>query len=239
VDVAARPVAYLDRMNAKLHLATAPSVSPEPEDAPIRVVLADDHSLVRRSLRLLLAGEADVDVVAEACDIATVLRHAHGHAPHVLVLDLQAPGGTSIEAIRRLHELIPATAIVVLTMEPSPAFAQRALDSGAVGFVLKDRADTELPAAVRCAAKGEEYVSPRVATALEARRRTLDDGLSPRETEILRLIALGYTSSEIACIVHLSRRTVETHRASIHRKLGLSKRAELVQLALRRHLIGA
>jgi two-component system, NarL family, response regulator NreC len=178
-------------------------------------------------------------VVAEACDIATVLRHVHGHAPHVLVLDLQAPGGSSIEAIRRLHELAPDTAIVVLTMEQSPAFAQRALDSGAAGFVLKDRADTELPAAVRCAVRGEEYVSPRVAAALDARRRTVDDGLSPRETEILRLIALGYTSSEIACMVHLSRRTVETHRANIHRKLGLSKRAELVQLALRRHLISA
>jgi two-component system response regulator NreC len=226
-------------MTAKLHLATAPGVSPESEDAPIRVVLADDHALVRRSLRLLLAGEDDVDVVAEACDIATVLRHVHGHAPHVLVLDLQAPGGSSIEAIRRLHELVPRLAIVVLTMEQSPAFAQRALESGAVGFVLKDRADTELPAAVRCAMHGEEYVSPRVAAALEARRRAVEDGLSPRETEILRLIALGYTSSEIACMVHLSRRTVETHRANIHRKLGLSKRAELVQVALRRHLIGA
>lgn len=226
-------------MTANLHLATAPGVSPELEDPPIRVVLADDHALVRRSLRLLLAGEDDLDVVAEACDIATVVRHVHGNAPHVLVLDLQAPGGTSIDAIRRLHELIPKTAIVVLTMEQSPAFAQRALDSGAVGFVLKDRADTDLPAAVRCVAQGGEYVSPRVAAALEARRRSLDDGLSPRETEILRLIALGYTSSEIACMVHLSRRTVETHRANIHRKLGLSKRAELVQVALRRHLIGA
>jgi two-component system response regulator NreC len=227
-------------MTAKLHLATAPAgVAPESEDAPIRVVLADDHALVRRSLRLLLAGEDDVDVVAEACDIATVLRHVHGHAPHVLVLDLQAPGGSSIEAIRRLHELVPDTAIVVLTMEQSPAFAQRALESGASAFVLKDRADTDLAAAVRCAVQGDEYVSPRVAAALEARRRTVDDGLSPRETEILRLIALGYTSNEIACMVHLSRRTVETHRANIHRKLGLSKRAELVQLALRRHLIGA
>jgi len=128
----------------------------------------------------------------------------------------------------------------VLTMEQSPAFAQRALESGAVGFVLKDRADTELPAAVRRAMRGEEYVSPRVAAGLEARRRVVDeDGLSPRETEVLRLIALGYTSTEIACMVHLSRRTIETHRANIHRKLGLSTRAQLVDLALRRHLIGA
>ncbi len=229
-------------MQVKLHLATVPNgnASTEQELAPIRVLLADDHALVRRSLRLLLDGEDDVDVVAEACDIATVLRHVHGHAPNVLVLDLQTPGGSSIEAIRRLHELVPNLAIIVLTMEPSPAFAQRALDSGAVGFVLKDRADTELPAAVRRAVHGEEYVSPRVAAGLDARRRVVEgDGLSPRESEILRLIALGYTSSEIAGMVHLSRRTVETHRANIHRKLGVSTRAELVQHALRRHLIGA
>jgi len=227
-------------MNAHLSLAAAPDAIAAPAHEPIRVVVADDHALVRRSLRLLLAGEDDVEVVAEACDIATVLRHVHGHAPHVLVLDLQMPGGSSIEAIRRLHELAPNVAIVVLTMEQSPAFAQRALESGAVGFVLKDRADTELPAAVRRAMRGEEYVSPRVAAGLEARRRVVDqDGLSPRETEVLRLIALGYTSTEIACMVHLSRRTIETHRANIHRKLGLSTRAQLVDLALRRHLIGA
>lgn len=227
-------------MEANLSLATAPDANAARAHEPIRVLVADDHALVRRSLRLLLAGEDDVEVVAEACDIATVLRLIHGHAPHVLVLDLQTPGGSSIEAIRRLHELAPNLAIVVLTMEQSPAFAQRALESGAVGFVLKDRADTELPAAVRRVARGEEYVSPRVAAGLEARRRVVDgDGLSPRETEVLRLIALGYTSTEIACMEHLSRRTIETHRANIHRKLGLSTRAQLVDLALRRHLIGA
>src|SRR5437763_14548642 len=145
-------------MTANLHLATAPGgdASPEHEHAPIRVVLADEHALVRRSLRLLLDGEDGVDVVAEACDIAQVLRHVHGHAPNVLVLDLQTPGGSSIEAIRRLHDLVPNVAIVVLTMEESPAFAQRALDSGAVGFVLKDRSDTELPVALRRVVQGEE-----------------------------------------------------------------------------------
>jgi two-component system response regulator NreC len=227
-------------MEANLSLAAAPDANGARAHEPIRILVADDHALVRRSLRLLLAGEDDVEVVAEACDIATVLRHIHGHAPHVLVLDLQTPGGSSIEAIRRLHELAPNLAIVVLTMEQSPAFAQRALESGAVGFVLKDRADTDLPAAVRRVARGEEYVSPCVAAGLEARRRVVEgDGLSPRETEVLRLSALGYTSTEIASMVHLSRRTIETHRANIHRKLGLSTRAQLVDLALRRHLIGA
>jgi two-component system response regulator NreC len=201
-------------------------------------VLADDHVGVRRSLRLLLDGEQDVAVIAEAADLSTVLRHVHGRVPHVLVLDLQMPNGSSVETIRRLRDQVPDTEIVVLTMEASPLFAQQALDAGAVGFVLKDRADTELPAAVRCAAEGSEYVSSHVAAGLDALRRAVSgDGLSPRETEILRLIALGHTSAEIAGKLHLSRRTVETHRAHIYRKLGLATRAQLVQYALGRRLL--
>lgn len=228
-------------MRAHLHLASerGTALRADRATAPIRVVLADDHALVRRSLRLLLDGEDGLAVVAEAGDLSSVLRHVHGHVPNVLVLDLQMPGGSSIEAIRRLREQVPGTEIVVLTMEQSPAFAQRAIDAGAVGFVLKDRADTELPAAVRRAVRGEEYVSPHVAAGLDALRRMVNgDGLSPRETEVLRLIALGHTSAEIARKLHLSRRTIETHRASIHRKLGLATRAELVHFALRRHLVG-
>jgi two-component system, NarL family, response regulator NreC len=203
------------------------------------VVLADDHAGVRRNLRLLLDGEDDVEVIAEAADLSTVIHHVHGHLPHVLVLDLEMPNGSSIEAIRRLRSHVPDTEIVVMTMETSAVFAQQAIDAGAVGFVLKDRADGELPTAVRSAARGEEYISPHLAAGLEALRRSVhEDGLSPREIEVLRLIALGHTSAEIASKLHLSRRTVETHRARIHRKLGLGTRAELVRYALGRHLIG-
>jgi two-component system response regulator NreC len=203
------------------------------------VVLADDHSVVRRTLRRLLDTEEDVDVVAEAADLPTATRHVHAHVPHVLVLDLQMPNGSSLDMISRLRAQVPGTEIVVVTMETSPLFAQRAIDAGAVGFVLKERADCELSEAVRRAAKGREYVSPRVAAGLGALRRAVSgDGLSPRETEILRLIALGYTSAEIAVKLHLSNRTVETHRARIYRKLGLSTRAQLVRHALDRHLIG-
>jgi two-component system response regulator NreC len=205
----------------------------------IRVVLADDHYAVRRNLRLLLDSEQDVEVIAEAADISSVLRHVPMHVPHVLVLDLRLPNGSSIEAIRRLRAEVPETEIVVLTMEESPAFAHQALRAGAIGFVLKDKADYELPAAVRRAARGEEYVSSRVIAGLEGLRKAVDgDGLSPRESEILRLIALGFTSAEIAGQLHLSRRTVETHRAHIHRKLGVTTRAELVRYALRSRLIG-
>lgn len=229
-------------MSTHLHLAAAPAgtgYAPRPE-SPIRVVLADDHTVVRRSLRLLLDDHDDVEVVAEASDLSAVMRHVHGHMPHVLVIDLRLPNGSSIETIRRLREQVPRTEVVVLTMEESPVFAQQSLDAGAVGFVLKDRADSELLMAIRRAARGEEYVSARVAAGLDALRRAVDgDGLSPRETEVLRLIALGHTSAEIAAKLHLSRRTVETHRARIHRKLGLTTRAELVRFALRRRLIGA
>lgn len=228
-------------MPAHLSLAEAPRGPGGPALAsPIRVVLADDHAAVRRNLRLLLDAEEDVEVIAEATDLSMVMRHVHGHRPHVLVLDLRLPNGPSVETIRRLREQVPGTQIVVSTMEESPLFAQQALDAGAVAFVLKDRADTELLTAIRRASRGDEYVSPRVAAGLEALRKAVDgDGLSPRETEVLRLIALGHTSAEIAATLHLSRRTVETHRARIHRKLGLTTRAQLVQFALRRGLIGA
>jgi two-component system, NarL family, response regulator NreC len=205
---------------------------------PIRVVLADDHALIRRSLRLLLESEEGLEVVAEAEDLTTVLRHVHDRLPHVLVLDISMPDGSGIETIRRLREEVPSTEIVVLTMEDGPAFVQRALDAGAIGFVLKEFADVELHRAVRAAARGEQYVSPRVAASLESvRRATAGNELTAREAEVLRLIALGHTSAEIARKLHLSRRTVETHRARLHRKLGMSSRAELVRYALRRGLL--
>ena len=203
-------------------------------------MLADDHAMVRRTLRLVLESEQDVGVIAEAVDLSAVMRHVGRHVPHVLVLDLRLPNGSSIEMIRQLRARFPKTGVVVLTMEESPLFAQHAIDAGATGFVLKDRADTDLLIAVRLAARGEEYVSPRAASGLEALHRATDgDGLSERETEIVRMIALGHTSAEIAYQLHLSRRTVETHRARIHHKLGFKTRAELVQFALQRHLIAA
>lgn len=229
-------------MPRRLHLAAvSPDTgAPRRPAPPIRVVLADDHPVVRRSLRLLLDREDDVKVIAEAADLAGVARHVQGELPHVLVLDLSMPNGSSSATIGHLRRQVPETEIVVLTMEASALFAQQALDAGAVGFVLKDQADSELPAAVRAAAAGGEYVSPQVSAGLDALRRAVGrNGLSPRETEILRLIALGHTSGEIALKLHLSRRTVETHRAHIHRKLSTTTRAELVHYALARHLIGA
>jgi two-component system, NarL family, response regulator NreC len=139
---------------------------------PIRVVLADDHALTRRGLRRLLDGDDRIDVVAEANDLPAVARDVHGLTPHVLVIDLGMSNGTSIEAIRRLRRRVPGTEIVVLTMEDSTVFAQAALAAGAIGFVVKQDADSELTAGVLAAARGEEYVSLRVAGRLAALRRT-------------------------------------------------------------------
>jgi two-component system response regulator NreC len=157
-------------MLPRLHLAsspagTAPAVS---STLPIRVVLGDDHALMRRSLRLLLDGEQDVQVIAEASDLASVMRHVEDDPPQVLVLDLSMPDGSSIEAIGQLRERVPETQIVALTMEDNPVFAQRALAAGALGFVVKELADEELSEAVCAAARGEEYISPRMAPRLDA-----------------------------------------------------------------------
>jgi two-component system, NarL family, response regulator NreC len=223
------------------HLQLAPMRSaPEAAGAElaIRVVLADDHAIVRRSFRLLLDRERDIEVVAEALDLDSVVRDVERYAPHVLVLGIRTYNGSSVETIRDLRVRVPDTYIVVLTMDASSVLAKQALDAGAVGLVLKERADSDLPAAIRCAVHGEEFISTPVAVRLEALRQAQrKDGLSAREVEILRSIALGYTSREIADQLRLSRRTVESHRAHIHHKLGVATRAELVRYALECHLL--
>jgi len=230
---------HLRVAGAPADLASDGEVTPTPAAGPIRVVLTDDHVPMRRALRLMLDSERDVEVIAEAADHPTTVRHLHGHEPDVLVLDLGMTDGSGIETVRALTRRAPSTAIVVLTMEDDPTFAQRALGAGARAFVVKELADEELVEAVRAAAAGEDYVSPRVAARLDALHRTLTDNkLSQREVEVLRLIALGHTSVEIARRLSLSPRTIETHRANIHKKLGLRSRAELVRYCLQRGLIG-
>ena len=228
-------------MPAHLHLASdSLTEGAWTASRPIKVVLVVGHASARRSLRRLLDDADDVEVVAGAADVSEATTSmAHG-APAVLVVDLWLTNARSCAEISRLRRQLPDTEIVVLTMEESPLAAQKAIDAGAVGFVLKDRADSELLVAVRCAAAGEEFVSSRVAAGLDALRRAVGgDGLSPRETEVVRLIALGHTSAEIAAMLQLSRRTVETQRAKIYAKLAVTTRAELVRFALQRRLIGS
>jgi len=207
---------------------------------PIRLILADDHAVVRSGLRMLLDSESDFEVVAEASNIEDARRYVRGHHPNVLVLDLNMPGGSSLEAIPAIREESPDTEIVVLTMQQEPAFAREALRAGALGYVLKEAADDELVQAVRRAAVGESYLNPKLGARIAAEPPPgPPDDLSDREADVLRLIALGHTNAEIAAQLYLSVRTVETHRSHIQQKLRLTSRAELVGYALERGLISA
>ncbi len=199
------------------------------------VVLADDHAVVRRGLRMLVDAEPEMQVLAEAADTANAERMTRAHRPRVLVLDLNMGDGSSLEAIPRLRQHSPDTAIVVLTMQDDPAFARAALQAGALGFVLKEAAEEELLQAIRSAAAGETYLNPRLGAKIAAQPPAPEgppDGLSEREVEVLRLVALGHTNAEIAAELYLSARTVETHRAHVQQKLRINTRAELVRYAL-------
>jgi two-component system response regulator NreC len=209
----------------------------------IRIVLADDHGIVRAGLRLLLDADPDFDVVAEASDVDEALRAVLGHKPDVLVLDLNMPGEqSSLDAVQGVSDRSPATRTVILTMQEDPEYARRALRAGALGYVLKEAADVELVEAVRRAARGDTYLNPslgvRLAKTPELPAGPPDD-LSEREAEVLRLIALGHTNAEMGETLFLSVRTVESHRAHIQQKLGRSTRAELVRYALDHGLLDA
>jgi two-component system response regulator NreC len=206
----------------------------------VTILLADDHAVVRSGLRMLLEAEADLEVVAETGDVDSTRRSVLGHKPSVLVLDLNMPGGSSLDAIPGMLESSPQTAIVVLTMQEDPAFAREAMRAGAKGYVLKQAAGAELVQAVRATAGGGTWLNPELGARMAAAPSTPSGppgDLSERELEVLRLIALGHTNSEIAGQLYLSVRTVETHRSHIQRKLGVSTRAELVRYALDNDLI--
>jgi two-component system response regulator NreC len=180
---------------------------------------------------MLLDAEPEFEVVAEAGDVQSAIRYVRAHKPAVLVLDLHMPGGSSLPTIPELREASAGTQIVVLTMQNDPAYAREALQAGAVGYVLKEAADSELVEAVRKAAQGQTYLQPALGARLAAEPSTppgRPDDLTERELEVLRLIALGHTNSEIGKQLFLSVRTVESHRAHIQQKTGRSTRAELV-----------
>jgi two-component system response regulator NreC len=220
-----------------------PSAADDVPTAPatVRIALADDHEVVRSGLRLVLEGEPDMEIVAEAADVESATRMVLGHKPDVLVLDLNMPGGSSLPAIPQMIAASPGTAVVVLTMQEDPAFAREALRAGALGYVLKEAASTELVQAIRLALTGGTYLHPSLGAKIAAapERSGPPDDLSAREVEVLRLIALGHTNTEIGGQLFLSVRTVESHRAHIQQKLRRTTRAELVAYALEHDLIGS
>ena len=205
---------------------------------PISLVLADDHVVVRHGLRLLLDRVDEFEVVADTGDAREALAAVEAGGVDVVLLDLNMPG-EPLAVLAEIAASAPSVAVIVLTMEQDPAFAQRALAAGAKGYVLKRAAEDELVDAIRAVAAGGTHVSAEVEAALAGRERErpAPSDLTPRETEVLSLISRGHTNAEIARELSLSVRTVETHRTRIQQRLGLSSRPELVRYALEHDLI--
>jgi two-component system, NarL family, response regulator NreC len=202
------------------------------ETPRLRIVLADDHVVVRAGIRLLLDAVPGWTVVAECGDADAAVREVRERRPDVLVLDLAMPGRSSLDALRELRRDAASTRVVILTMTAEPAPAREALTAGAAAYVLKDAADTELLEAIRRAAAGGAYLDPAIGALVAAPQPATLHKLSERERDVLRLIALGNTNSEIAATLSLSVRTVETHRSHIIAKTGARTRAQLVTCAL-------
>jgi two-component system response regulator NreC len=206
---------------------------------PTTIVLADDHAVVRGALRALLEGQPDFEVVAEAVDIASTRAAVTASEPSVLILDVNLPDGLAVDALPGLRKDAPRTEVVLLTMERDMTLVRQAMEAGACGYLFKDAAHLELIEAVRHASEGRDYLSVAVAAGLKGEGEGERPVLSPRETEVLRLMALGHTNREIAEQLSLSVRTVETHRSHIQQKLGLDSRPELTRYALKNRLIDA
>lgn len=208
----------------------------------IRVLVVDDHAVVRSGLRRVLDAERDIETVAEAETAERAVFEAIQHKPDVVLMDVVMPGKSGIDIIPALQQDAPQAKVLVLSMQDDPRYVREAFAAGASGYVLKEAADTEVVEAVRAVAAGERYVHPALGARLvqadaEERRRAEDDPLSEREREVLRLLALGHTNQEIAQMLYISVRTAETHRAHIMQKLRLSSRSGLVRYALERGLL--
>ena len=207
----------------------------------IRILLADDHALVRHGFRMILAAQPDMEIAGEAGNGREAVELAQKLKPDVVVMDVAMPELNGIEATRRLIELAPRTRVLALSMHKDNVYVREILRAGARGYLLKDSADADLIAAVRAVAKGEGYLSPGVSDAVlsDYRRHVTDplDLLTSREREVLQLIAEGKTNKEIATSLNLSVYTVEAHRGRLMEKLNLHSTGELVRFAVRSGLI--
>jgi two-component system, NarL family, response regulator NreC len=210
----------------------------------IRVLVVDDHAVVRSGLRALLDREDQIAVVDEAATADEAVFRMIEHKPDVLLMDVTMPGTSGLEAIPKLLQASPATRVLMLSMHDDPRYVREAFAAGASGYVLKEAADTEVVAAIRTVAAGQSYVNPSLGARMaeaeaKAAAEAKADPLSEREHEVLRMLALGHTNQEIAKALYISVRTAETHRAHIMQKLGLASRADLVRYALAHKLIDA
>ena len=204
----------------------------------VEIFLADDHGVLRAGLRALLNSEDDLEVVGEAASGDEALRLAAELRPDIVLLDLNMPGPGGIEITRQLREVLPETRVLVLTVHEDEGLLREAIDVGASGYIIKRAVESELINAIRAVARGDLYIHPAMTRALlrEPAKRTrapagAQESLTPRETDVLRLIVRGYTNRQAAEELGLSVRTIETHRANLMGKLGLKSRVELVRWA--------
>jgi DNA-binding NarL/FixJ family response regulator len=208
----------------------------------IRVVIADDHGIVRSGLRMLIDRQRDMEVVAEADDGVAALEHAQAHRPHVAVLDVSMPRMTGLQAAREIRSHVPDTRVLLLSMHDDERYFLEGLEAGAAGYVLKRAADTDLIGALRTVAGGRTFLSDDAQRTLmdewlEHGSSEPDERLTPRELEVVKLIAEAFTNRQIAETLRLSEKTVESHRANVLSKLGMRDRVELVRYAIRRGLV--
>jgi DNA-binding NarL/FixJ family response regulator len=207
----------------------------------VRVLIADDHGIVRSGLRLLLERQPDIEVVAEAADGAEAREIAIRERPDLAILDVRMPKLTGLQATREIKSQAPDVAVLILSMHDDERYLFEALKAGASGYVLKTQADTDLLDAIRAVERGEPFLTPAAQQALikDVLERGSDAGeeLTPREQEVVKLVAEAHTTRQIAEILHLSDKTVENHRANAMRKLGMRDRVELVRYAIRKGLI--
>jgi two-component system, NarL family, response regulator NreC len=208
----------------------------------VRVLIVDDHAVVRSGLRLLLDAEEDIEVVGEAGNAREAVFETRSLKPDIVLVEVVMPGESGIQVTPKLLKEAPEAKVLVLSLQDDPRYVREAFEVGASGYVLKEAADAELVAAIREVVGGGNYVHPAlgarmVAAEAKAEARAESDPLSDREREVLRLLALGHTNQEIAKMLYISVRTAETHRAHIMQKLRLSTRAELVHHALEQGLL--
>jgi DNA-binding NarL/FixJ family response regulator len=208
----------------------------------VRVLIVDDHAVVRAGLRLLIDGEDDLECAGEAGSAAEAVLEARSLKPDVVLMDVVMPDQSGLDVVPTILHERPETRILVLSMQDDPQYVRQAFSAGASGYVLKEAADTEVVAAIREVAGGGRYVHPELGARLVAAETAAEqlaeaDPLSDREREVLRLLALGHTNQEIAKQLYISVRTAETHRAHIMQKLRLGSRAELVRHALEHGLL--
>jgi DNA-binding NarL/FixJ family response regulator len=208
----------------------------------MRILVADDHGIVRSGIRLLLERQPDLEVVAEAQDGVEAVERAIALGPDVCVLDVAMPRLTGLQATRQIRAHRPETHVLMLSMHDDERYIYEALQSGASGYVLKREADHELVAAVRAVGNGEAFLTnaaarPLVLEWMRDPARGPREALTPREEEVVKLIAEAHTNAQIAEVLHLSEKTVESHRGNVLRKLGMRDRVELVRYAIRRGLV--